>query len=44
MVKLVSADMFREKYADVFTGEESWRNLPVPEGQTYAWDGRLDLR
>ena len=37
MVKLVSADMFREKYADVFTGEESWRSLPVPEGQTYAW-------
>jgi aconitate hydratase len=38
MVKLVSADMFREKYADVFTGEESWRSLPVPEGQTYEWD------
>ncbi len=38
LVKLVSADMFREKYADVFTGEESWRTLPVPEGQTYAWD------
>ncbi len=38
LVKLVSADMFREKYADVFTGEESWRNLPIPEGQTYAWD------
>ena len=37
MVKLVSADMFREKYADVFAGEESWRSLPVPEGQTYAW-------
>ena len=37
MVKLVSADMFREKYADVFAGEESWRNLPVPEGQTYEW-------
>ncbi|MEN8687209.1 MAG: aconitase family protein, partial [Desulfuromonadales bacterium] len=38
MVKLVSADMFREKYADVFAGEESWRSLPVPEGQTYDWD------
>ena len=37
MVKLVSADMFREKYADVFAGEESWRSLPVPEGQTYVW-------
>jgi len=37
LVKLVSADMFREKYADVFAGEESWQSLPVPEGQTYAW-------
>ncbi|RMF42514.1 MAG: aconitate hydratase, partial [Deltaproteobacteria bacterium] len=37
-VNLVSADMFREKYADVFTGEPSWRELPVPEGETYAWD------
>lgn len=38
LVKLVSADMFREKYADVFTGDETWRSLPVPEGATYAWD------
>jgi len=37
-VRLVSADMFREKYADVFTGEPGWRRLPVPEGETYAWD------
>jgi aconitate hydratase len=40
MVKLVSADMFREKYADVFTGEESWRSLPVPEGETYDWEDK----
>jgi aconitate hydratase len=38
LVKLVSADMFRTKYADVFSGEQSWRNLPIPEGQTYEWD------
>ncbi|PLX86595.1 MAG: aconitate hydratase AcnA [Desulfuromonas sp.] len=38
LVKLVSAGMFREKYADVFSGEESWRTLPVPEGETYAWE------
>jgi aconitate hydratase len=37
LVKLVSADMFRKKYADVFAGEESWQSLPVPEGQTYEW-------
>jgi aconitate hydratase len=32
------SEMFREKYADVFTGEPEWRNLPVPEGETFAWD------
>ncbi len=37
-VKLVSADMFREKYADVFAGEESWQKLPIPKGQTYDWN------
>jgi len=37
-VKCVSAGMFRAKYADVFTGEPNWRELPVPTGQTYAWD------
>ncbi|AMV73469.1 aconitate hydratase [Desulfuromonas sp. DDH964] len=38
LVKSVSAAMFRAKYADVFHGEPSWRELPVPEGETYAWD------
>jgi aconitate hydratase A / 2-methylisocitrate dehydratase len=38
LVKTVSAEMFRSKYADVFHGESSWRELPVPEGETYAWD------
>ncbi len=37
LVKTVSADMFREKYADVFTGNDAWRNLDIPKGKTYAW-------
>jgi len=37
-VQTVSAEMFRSKYADVFTGEPAWRELPVPTGQTYAWE------
>jgi aconitate hydratase len=37
-VRTVSAGMFRSKYADVFTGEPGWRELPVPTGQTYAWE------
>jgi aconitate hydratase len=30
--------MFRETYADVFSGDEAWRSLPVPEGDLFAWD------
>ncbi len=32
------AEMFRRQYADVFAGGEEWRSLPVPEGETYAWE------
>ena len=30
----VGADMFREKYADVFKGDERWRALPAPDRAT----------
>ncbi len=36
----VSSEMFRKEYADVFTGDEHWRALPVPEGDLYAWDDK----
>jgi aconitate hydratase len=38
MRESVSSDMFRKEYADVFTGDEHWRALPIPEGDLYAWD------
>ena len=38
MVALVNAQMFLKEYAEVFTGDESWRSLPVPDGLTYAWE------
>jgi len=34
----LDGSMFRKQYADVFTGDERWRALPVPEGDIYAWD------
>jgi len=33
----VHGEMFASTYADVFTGDEQWRNLPVPEGDLFAW-------
>ena len=35
----ISADMFTSRYADVFAGDEAWRSLPTPEGDTFEWDG-----
>jgi aconitate hydratase len=34
----IDQDMFARDYADVFAGDERWRSLPTPEGDTFAWD------
>jgi aconitate hydratase len=34
----IGEEMFRATYADVFTGDDTWRGLPVPEGELFAWD------
>jgi aconitate hydratase len=34
----VAAEMFTRDYSDVFAGDEQWRALPVPSGDTFAWD------
>jgi aconitate hydratase A / 2-methylisocitrate dehydratase len=33
----VTSKMYREEYANVFTGDAAWRALPVPEGSRFAW-------
>ncbi len=33
----INRDMFTESYADVFKGDDRWRSLPTPEGNTFAW-------
>ncbi len=34
----INRDMFTSSYADVFKGDERWRNLPTPSGNTFEWD------
>ncbi|MGO9169459.1 MAG: aconitate hydratase [Candidatus Sulfotelmatobacter sp.] len=34
----VTAEMFSKSYAEVFAGDERWRGLNIPKGQTYAWE------
>ena len=36
--KSISSDMFRKTYGEVYEGDERWRSLPVPKGETYAWE------
>jgi len=38
MQKSISSDMFRRSYGEVYHGDDRWRSLPVPKGETYAWD------
>jgi aconitate hydratase len=34
----INQEMFTKDYADVFAGDERWKSLPTPEGNTFAWD------
>ncbi len=34
----IDDDMYARRYADVFAGDDTWRNLPTPTGATFAWD------
>src|SRR6185312_1699455 len=39
VAEAISQDMFTADYADVFAGDDRWRSLPTPTGDTFAWDG-----
>jgi len=34
----VTAELFREEYAHVLTGDATWQNLAVPADKKFAWD------
>ena len=38
MAQSITSEMFSKSYAEVFAGDERWRGLSVPKGQTYAWE------
>src|SRR5512133_3877872 len=37
-MRAIDAEMFQTTYADVFAGDENWKALQVPQGDTFAWD------
>ncbi len=36
----INTEMFTKNYADVFKGDDRWRNLPTPSGNTFEWDDK----
>jgi aconitate hydratase len=36
--RCVRSEMFHKEYGEVFTGDEHWQALPVPEGECFNWD------
>jgi len=38
ITRAVRGEMFSRTYADVFTGDPAWRELPIPEGDLFDWD------
>jgi aconitate hydratase len=40
----VRQEMFSKSYADVFTGDDRWRDLDTPEGDRYTWPDSTYVR
>jgi aconitate hydratase len=38
IVKSVTSSMFKNSYGSVFTGDELWNAIQIPQGKVYAWD------
>jgi aconitate hydratase len=40
----IRSDMFTKSYEDVFTGDDRWRELDIPEGDRYEWSDSTYVR
>jgi aconitate hydratase len=38
VLRAIDSKMFRDSYASVFTGDQNWSAIKVPQGNLYAWD------
>jgi aconitate hydratase len=36
----ITPEMFKERYASAFSGEERWQKVPTTNAVTYAWDAK----
>ena len=40
MNKSVRSEMFKKEYSQATEGDESWKAMPVPEGELFKWDSQ----
>jgi aconitate hydratase len=40
----IRSDMFTKNYSDVFTGDQRWKQIEVPEGDRYTWPDSTYVR
>ncbi|NKB66173.1 MAG: aconitate hydratase AcnA [Candidatus Latescibacteria bacterium] len=38
IARSVQPKMFEEEYAQAFSGNQTWNQIAIPEGENYAWD------
>ncbi|NIM95171.1 MAG: aconitate hydratase AcnA [Anaerolineales bacterium] len=38
MERSISPEMFRNRYADVYTGNETWNAIPISSSELYPWE------
>jgi aconitate hydratase len=38
LTRSIDSQMFRDRYASVFKGDQNWAGIQVPAGKRYAWD------
>ena len=36
----INSEMFKTQYASVFEGDEKWKAIPTPTGDTFSWDSQ----
>ena len=40
LTRSIDSQMFQKSYAGVFTGDENWTSIKVPQGKRYTWDAK----
>lgn len=40
MTSVLSPEDYKKNYETIFAGDDTWKNLEAPKGQTYEWDSK----